>query len=144
MATVDVATGLRGTMVETTLAEAAVTVAVRGDLDDAAIPEVAQAIADAVSGAGTHDVVLDLGDVAFIDATGLEFIVRCRRSLTRVGGTLSVSRPTEQVERLLAVCGIVDLKLSSRGAPPGRAPAWQSLHAVEALAPDVESREYAT
>jgi anti-anti-sigma factor len=144
MATVDVATGLRGTMVEATLAEAAVTVTVRGDLDALAIPEVAQAIAEAVSGARTRDVVLDVGDVTVMDAAGLEFIIRARRRLTKEGGTLTVSRPTAQIERLLAVCGIVDLDLSTRGAPPGRAPAWRSLHALAALARDAEPREYAT
>ena len=65
-----------GAMVEATPAEAVATVIVRGDLDGAAIPEVAQAIADRLARVA-RDVVLDLGDVAFIDATGLEFLVRC-------------------------------------------------------------------
>jgi anti-anti-sigma factor len=143
MTTADVATGPRGAMVGTTPAEAAATIIVRGDLDGAAIPEVAEAIAHAVSHRCAH-VVLDLGQVAFVDAVGLEFLVRARRRLVKDGGTLTVSRPTAQVERLLAVCGIVDLRLSSRGVPPGRAPAWQSPRALAGLARDAESREYAT
>jgi anti-anti-sigma factor len=130
-------------MVETTPAEAVATVIVRRDLDAAAIPEVAKAIAQAVSRVCAH-VVLDLGDVAVVDAAGLEFLVRARRSLAKEGGSLTVSRPTAQVGRLLAVCGIVDLHLWSHGVPPGRAPAWQSLRAPAAPARDAELREYAT
>ena len=62
-------------------------------------------------------VVLDLGDVAFMDASGLEFLVRARRHVEKGGGTLTVSRPTPQVHRLLAICGIADLHLSP--PPPG-------------------------
>jgi anti-anti-sigma factor len=130
-------------MVEITPADAVATVIVRGDLDAAAIPEVAQAIAQAVSRVCAH-VVLDLGDVAVVDAAGLEFLVRARRRLAKEGGSLTVSRPAAQVERLLAVCGIVDFHLSSHGVPPGRAPAWQSLRAPAAPARDAELREYAT
>ena len=143
MATTDVATGPRGAIVETAPAEAAVTIIVRGDLDAAAIPEVAKAIAEAVSRVCAH-VVLDLGEVACVDAAGLEFLVRARRRLAKGGGTLTVSRPAAQIERLLAVCGIVDLDLSSRGAPPGSAPAWRSLQALADRARDAESRELAT
>ena len=143
MATAELATGPRGAIVETTLVEAVATVIVRGDLGAAAIPDVAQAIAQAVSQVCAH-VVLDLGDVAFVDAAGLEFLVRARRRLAKGGATLTVSRPTAQVERLLAVCGIVDLRLSSRGVPPGRAPTWQSPRTPAALARDAEPREYTT
>jgi anti-anti-sigma factor len=143
MATVDVATGPHVAIVERAPAEAVATIIVRGDLDGGAIPEVAQAIAQAVSQVSAH-VVLDLADVAFVDVAGLEFLVRARRRLAQGGGTLTVSRPTTQVERLLAVCGIVGLRLSSRGVPPGRAPAWQSPRRLAAVAREAESREYAT
>ena len=127
-------------MVETAPADEMVTIAVRGDLDEAAISVVARAIVDAVSGA-RGDVVLDLGAVAFIDATALDFLVRARRHVAKRGGTLTLSRPTPEVHRMLAICGIVDLDLSSprpssSHAPPGR----RSL----ALAADAESRMYGT
>jgi anti-sigma B factor antagonist len=137
MATADVANGPRSLMVETALADEVATIIVRGDLDDAAIPEVARAIVESVSRARAN-VVLDLGDVAFVDATGLEFIVRARRRVAKGGGTLTVSRPTVGVHRLLAVCGIVDLDLSSRPVSPARAPGRQS----PAVAADAESRMY--
>ena len=124
-------------MVETGLADAVATIRVRGDLDDAAIEEVARAIADAVSGARMK-MVLDLGDVAFIDAAGLEFIIRAGRHVAKRGGTLRVSNPTPQIHRLLAVCGIVDLDLSSRPAFPRLAAGRQGL----VLAADAESRMY--
>ena len=137
MATTDVVTGPQGLMVETALAADAATITVRGDLGDAAILEVARAIADSVS-RGRADLVLDLGDVAFLDAAGLEFIVRARRRVARGGGTLGVSRPAPGVRRLLAVCGIVELDLSSRPLSPARAPGREAL----ALAADAETRMY--
>jgi anti-sigma B factor antagonist len=138
MATVDVASG-PGVMVETAPADEMVTIAVRGDLDDAAISEVARAIVDSVS-LSRADVVLDLGDVAFIDAAGLEFLMRARRHVAKRGGTLTLSRPTPEVHRLLAICGIVDLGLPSPRPSPSHAPGRQAL----ALAADAESRMYGT
>jgi anti-sigma B factor antagonist len=137
MATADVATGPSEVMVETAPADEVVTIAVRGDLDDAVISEVARAIVDCVSRARA-DVVLDLGDVAFIDAAGLEFIIRARRRVTRAGGTLTVSHPAPEIQRLLAVCGIVDLDLSTPRPSPSRAPGRE----WPALAADAESRMY--
>jgi anti-sigma B factor antagonist len=139
MATVDVAGGSPGVMVETAPADEMVTIAVRGDLDYAAISEVARAIVDSVSRARA-DVVLDLGDVAFIDATGLEFLVRARRHVAKRGGTLTLSRPTPEVHRLLAICGIVDRDLSSLRPSSSHAPGRQAL----ALVADAESRMYGT
>ena len=140
MATVEIASGSSGVMVETAPADEMVTIAVRGALDDAAIAEVARAIVDSVSCARA-DVVLDLGAVAFIDAAGLEFLVRARRRVARGGGTLTVSRPTPAVQRLLAICGIVDLDLSlPRPSSSRAAPGRQAL----ALAADAESRMYGT
>jgi anti-anti-sigma factor len=139
MATLDVAHGPPGVMVETAPADELVTITVRGDLDDAAISEVARAIVDSVSRARA-DVVLDLGDLASIDAAGLEFLVRVRRRVARGGGTLTVSRPTPEVHRLLAICGIVDLDLSSPRPSSSHAPGRQAL----ALAADAESRMYGT
>jgi anti-anti-sigma factor len=139
MATADVATGSQGVMVESARAEEVATIIVRGDLDDAAIREVAEAVAESVSH-GRANVVLDLGNVAAMDVTGLEFIVRAQRRVAKAGGALTVSRPTPEVHRLLAVCGIVDLHLSSRPARSSRAPGRQSL----AAAADAESRMYGT
>ena len=137
MATTDVATGSQRLTVETALADEVATITVRGELDDAVILEVARAIADTVSRARA-DVVLDLGDVAFMDAAGLEFLVRARRRVARGGGTLTVSRPAPAIQRLLAVCGIVDLDLSARPASRSRAPGREAL----AVAADAESRMY--
>jgi anti-sigma B factor antagonist len=140
MATTDVATGPPGAMVETASTEEKVTIAVRGDLDGAAIAEVARTIVDSVSGARA-DVTLDLGDIAFIDAAGLEFLMRARRHVAKRGGTLTVSRPTPALHRLLAICGIVDLDLSSpRPSSSNAAPGRQAL----VLAADAESRMYGT
>lgn len=126
-------------MVETSLAGEVATIVVRGDLDDATISDVARAVVDSVSRAPVN-VVLDLGEVTFIDATGLEFLVRARRRVAKGGGTLTVSHPTVGVHRLLAVCGIVDLDLSQRPASSGRAPGRRAL----ALAAEEESRMYGT
>jgi anti-anti-sigma factor len=133
MATTDVATGPRGPMVVTALAHEVATITIRGDLDDAAMLEVARAIAESVSRARIN-VVLDLGDVAFLDAASLEFIVRARQRVARGGGTLTVNRPTPAIHRLLAVCGIVDLDLASPSHAPGRR--------TMPLAAEAESRMY--
>ncbi len=48
------------------------------------------------------------------------------------------------LERLLAVCGLVDLDLSSRSTSSSPAPDRGSPRALVAVARDAESREYAT
>ena len=55
---------------------------------------------------GERDVVIDLGDVSFIDAAGLGILVGAHRLYTNAGGSLRVRAPQRSVHRLLEITGL--------------------------------------
>jgi anti-sigma B factor antagonist len=73
---------------------------VHGVLDLFTAPDLRRALQSEAE-AGSGPVVVDLGDVSFIDSTGVAVLVRCQRALGRERA-FAVSRPpTGAVARLL-------------------------------------------
>jgi anti-anti-sigma factor len=59
----------------------ALVLGVSGDVDMTTAPEITRTIDMASEGSGTSLVVIDLSDVTFVDSTGLNSLVSCRRML---------------------------------------------------------------
>ena len=55
----------------------------------------------ALSAAGKHNVVVDLGAVDYIDSTGLGILVICFTSLKKAGGALKLVNPNKRNVELL-------------------------------------------
>jgi anti-sigma B factor antagonist len=55
----------------------------------------------ALSAAGKHNVVVDLGAVEYIDSTGLGILVICFTSLKKQGGALKLVNPNKRNVELL-------------------------------------------
>ncbi len=55
---------------------------------------------------GVATVTLDLGEVAFIDSSGLRALVVGHKALEERGGTLMVTNPSSMAARLLEVTGL--------------------------------------
>ena len=55
----------------------------------------------ALSAAGKHNVVVDLGAVDYIDSTGLGILVICFTSLKKLGGALKLVNPNKRNVELL-------------------------------------------
>ncbi len=101
-------------------------VCVTGELESASLPTLSSVLS--VVG---PDVVLDLGEVTFIDASGLGGLARWAR-LTRLrGGSLTVANPSRRVRRLMLLTrmdhalSVVDSVDDATSAPPvrrGRSP----------------------
>lgn len=53
--------------------------------------------------------VLDLGDVGFMDASALGCILGAGQRLAGRGGALAVRRPSRAARRLLELCGLDEL-----------------------------------
>lgn len=51
--------------------------------------------------AGHKRLVIDLGDVAFIDSSGLGALISGLKAARQAGGDLRIARPTEQVRVVL-------------------------------------------
>jgi anti-anti-sigma factor len=102
-------------------AETAVVLVVRGDLNPVTAPELG-AVVDAVIDRGNVNVVLDLAECDFIDASGLGVIAEGAARADLWGGTLTVRSPSGVVARLLDLTG---LDLTIRPLIPDQSPLAQ-------------------
>ncbi|MFF5207571.1 STAS domain-containing protein [Streptosporangium sp. NPDC000396] len=80
-------------------------VRVRGEVDMVTAESLGVALDRAVS-AGAPWVEVDLAQVPFMDCSGLRVLFRAKRRLRDRGGTLTLSTPSAQVERLLSAAGL--------------------------------------
>lgn len=94
------------------------TIKLDGELDLAAVPELQAAVADTF-GDREPLIVLDLGDVGFIDSTGLRLLLGIRGATTERGGRLLLARASDAVRKLLHITGLVERFEYVEGAPPG-------------------------
>jgi anti-sigma B factor antagonist len=83
-------------------------VALSGDVDMAAVPEVEEALEAAIrESAGA--LVVDLTRVAFIDSTGLQVLLRARALLGREDRALVLVCPHGPVRRVFELAGVSDV-----------------------------------
>jgi anti-anti-sigma factor len=83
-------------------------VTVRGELDMSTAPLLAEALDGAIrDSAGRF--VLDLSDVAFLDSSGVNVLLRARALLGRADREIVVVCPPGQVRRVLELVGVDDL-----------------------------------
>ena len=81
-------------------------VSVRGEMDLHTAPRFQYAIERAAEGVGT--VVVDLGDVAFMDSTALSALIRSKDTLGQQEISLRLAAPSKAVERIFSVTGFQD------------------------------------
>ena len=82
-----------------------VVVEVQGDLDAARVPRVRALLEDAVS-VRPKQLVVDLGNCSFLDASGLTVLLDVHRRLGRVGAVLTLRGCSPRVMRLLSLTGL--------------------------------------
>lgn len=75
---------------------------VLGEGDAALRGEVGRVIA-----AGSRKVVLNLGDVNYMDSAGLGELVRCHTRMTQAGGSIKLLNLTRRVNELLVITKLV-------------------------------------
>ncbi|MEV2273592.1 STAS domain-containing protein [Nonomuraea africana] len=78
---------------------------VRGEVD-LATAELLGAVLDEIAAVGGPWVEVDLGQVPFMDCSGLRVLFRAKQRLQERGGTLTVFGLRPQVERLLCALGL--------------------------------------
>jgi anti-sigma B factor antagonist len=81
-------------------------VTVRGEVDLHTAPKVEYAIERGSEGVAA--VVVDVGEVAFMDSTALSTLMRAKESLEKKGASLRLTTPSKAVERIFAVTGFGD------------------------------------
>jgi len=113
-------------------------VALSGEIDIAAAPAVREVLAEAV-GQAAAGVIVDLGEVTFLDAAGLGVLAGASGRARHLPGGLRLVAVPARVLRLLALTGL-DRHLAAFPAPRGSQP--QREHAaplVAAAAPPAET-----
>lgn len=80
----------------------------RGELDLAVVEECRLGLEEPLREAG-RVVVLDVGNVTFVDSTGLSLLLRTKRSIDAVGGRLLIARVSRPVLRLLDASGTLSM-----------------------------------
>lgn len=105
---------------DVTYGEGAYVVSLRGELDLDGTPNLEAALIDAEQSDATR-ILLDLGDLTFIDSTGLGVLVRAAARARSNGDRLSITSPQDQVASILRLTEL-DKRLPLL-TPNGRAPA---------------------
>jgi anti-anti-sigma factor len=82
-----------------------VVVEVQGDLDAARVPRVRALLEDAVS-VRPQQLVVDLANCSFLDASGLTVLLDVHRRLGRVGSVLTLRGCSPRVMKLLSLTGL--------------------------------------
>lgn len=83
------------------------TVRVFGDVDLLSADELQAAVTAAAT--PTHQVVIDMTAVDFIDSSGLNALVRAAAAIREQGGSVRLGGMSEPVERIISVSGIAPL-----------------------------------
>jgi anti-sigma B factor antagonist len=80
---------------------------VRGELDVYSSPALDAAV-DQVLGDGARSLVLDLGEVGFIDSSGLRSMIRARQQAGSSPDAVRIRNPQPATVRLLDITGLTD------------------------------------
>jgi anti-anti-sigma factor len=81
-------------------------VTVCGEIDLETCAELSAALATLD---GSRNVSLDLGDVSYIDSTGLRVLLTARDAAERAGGSLRIATSSNIVARLIEITGANEL-----------------------------------
>jgi anti-anti-sigma factor len=81
------------------------TIQVAGEVDLATSPQLQAVLVDLVD-RGFHQLIVDLGQVTFLDCAGIGTLVDTRRRVLAHGGSLKLVRPRPFVQRVLALTGM--------------------------------------
>lgn len=80
-------------------------IAPRGRLNMVAAPRLRQLVREVVT-AGRSRIVVDLGDTAFMDSSGLGALIAGLKTARQAGGDLRIAAATEQVAMVLQVSNL--------------------------------------
>lgn len=86
----------------TSAAPAGTVVEVAGEVDMATAPQLYEGLMAALSGGG-HEVVVDVSGIRFIDASGIETLLRAAESARESGRSFQLHEPSKAVRRLLVL-----------------------------------------
>ncbi|WP_375501134.1 STAS domain-containing protein [uncultured Jatrophihabitans sp.] len=84
-----------------------VTLRLSGSLDEADVTPTLRQARELLRPAGTHTLIVDLAEVAFIDSSGLGLLVSLRQLAEDRGAHFALRQVPERVTRLLHLTGLM-------------------------------------
>ena len=84
----------------------AVTVVIAGELDHFAAPQIRRRLDELLEDQTVTHLVLDLGNLTFMDSSGIGMLLGRLRALQSRGGSLSVKHMQPPVEKLFRLSGL--------------------------------------
>ena len=84
------------------------TVALHGEIDVLNVDQVRMALTEAIA-AGPAQIIVDLGDLSFIDSTGLGALVFGFQRARDTGIGFRLARPTRGVHQVLVLSGLLEV-----------------------------------
>ena len=83
-------------------------VVLAGELDDATVPTLRNALLDPIEHLKDH-LVLDIGMLTFLDSSGLGLFVSVHKKLESKGCSLTIFAPTPMARRVLEITGLTEI-----------------------------------
>lgn len=94
--------------VEVAMTDGATVVRVRGEVDLYTAPKLREHLDEAVQGQ-SPTVVVDLGQLDFIDSTGLGVLVGALKQARTAGGDVTLRNPSRSTHKILEIAGLTEL-----------------------------------
>ena len=91
------------------------TVTIDGDIDHHSAKYIREQIDKAIFYCRPKEMIMELGEVSFMDSSGLGLILGRFTKMRELGGKLILSNPTKQTEKILSLAGIGKLIEIIRG-----------------------------
>ena len=86
--------------------DSALTAALSGEIDHHGAREMMDQLCDAIATRTPTRLVLDLSGVTFMDSSGIAVLLRARRQMEQIGGSLRVTDIPAQSRRVLDAAGV--------------------------------------
>jgi anti-sigma B factor antagonist len=80
----------------------------RGEIDVFTAPALHSELGDAIA-FNDADLLVDCGELTFIDSSGLAVLVACQRNLQVLGRQLRIANATKATERVMQVAGLTGM-----------------------------------
>ena len=90
-------------------ADARLFVELAGELDHHSMGSLRTEVDEAIFIHNPHELILDFGQVTFMDSSGIGLIIGRYKLMARRGGTVAVACPGRRVDRIFEMAGLYQL-----------------------------------
>ncbi|MDE5715943.1 MAG: anti-sigma factor antagonist [Anaeroplasmataceae bacterium] len=78
----------------------------KGELDDVSVTDLRLRISNYIDGYKIKHLVLNLGDLTFLDSSGIGFIIGRYHQLRKKNGDITISNINSRIEKIIYISGL--------------------------------------